>query len=103
MGVFFLMFFFFDPLSRPLSPRLWALQDDGDCRPEESASSPAARLGGAGWAGAPTQRHPAETLALRPSEALEWKRIYTLNNTLTTSGSQRLGFEYRYNRILQAT
>lgn len=35
-----------------------------------------------------------------PLEALEWKCIYTLNNTLITSVSQLLGFEYRYNRIL---
>lgn len=48
-------------------------------------------------------RHPGWESGPRPLEALEWKCIYTLNNTLITSVSQLLGFEYRYNRILQAT
>lgn len=51
--------------------------------------------------------HAEETTGLRirprPLEALEWMCIYTLNNTPITSVSQLLGFEYRYNRILQAT
>lgn len=45
----------------------------------------------------------AVDLAPTPSEALGWKCIYTLNNTLITSVSQLLAFEHRYNRILQAT
>lgn len=47
--------------------------------------------------------HPGCGPGPRPLEALGWKCIYTLNNTLNTSVSQLLAFEHRYNRILQAT
>lgn len=61
------------------------------------------------WGGGQLRKdlYGGETLGLRicphPLEALSWRCIYVLSNTLIISVSQLLGFEYRYNRILQAT
>lgn len=103
---FFLMFFFFGPLPRPLSPRL--LGSAGRRWPEPGGdrawalnSSPGGGQVGKGLVCKGDTL--AADLAPTPSEALGWECIYTLNNTLITSVSQLLAFEHRYNRILQAT
>lgn len=106
MGVFFPNVFFLWPSPPPpfsktlgFAGRRW-LEPGGDGAWALSSSPGGGRVG----KGLACQGDTlAVDLAPIPLEALGWKCIYTLNNTLITSVSQLLAFEHRYNRILQAT